>query len=49
MNTDYHTFYILAWEKRAFVRNLRKQGYEIVSIEHITRGKVVIVAKDRFR
>ena len=49
MNINYTTFYILAWEKRAFVRNLRKQGYEVVSIEYVTRGKVVIVAKDRFK
>jgi len=49
LNADYHTFYIMSWEKRQFVRNLRMQGYEVVSIEHITRGKVVIVARDRFR
>lgn len=49
MNTDYKTFYCLSWQKRNLLRNLRKTGYDIISIEQVTRGKVVIVAKERFK
>jgi hypothetical protein len=49
MNIREKTFYCMAWEKRSVVRNLRKTGYTIISIEYVTKGKVVIVASERFR
>ena len=48
MQVHEKTIYCLAWEKRATVRNLRKVGYDIISIEYVTKGKVVIVARERF-
>ena len=49
LTDHYKTVYCLAWEKREMVKGLRKLGYTIISVEHVTRGKIVIVAKERFR
>ena len=45
----YQTVYCKSWEVRAIVRGLGKEGCDIVSREFITKGKVVLVARDRFR
>lgn len=42
-------FYCHAWEKKAKIAELKKIGYEIKRVEHVTKGKVVIVAKDKFK
>ena len=45
----FRTIYCKSWEVRSIVRGLRKEGWDVVSREFITKGKVVLVAKDRFK
>jgi len=42
---EYQTIYCMSWELRQLKRNLRKDNWEIVSIERVTRHKTVVVAK----
>lgn len=46
---SFRTIYCKSWEVRDIVRGLRKEGWDVVSREFVTKGKVVLVAKDRFK
>lgn len=49
MHTDCVTIFCKNRDLRQLTRNLKKDNYDVVSIEHVTRGKVVLVARDRFK
>jgi hypothetical protein len=49
MIPEYQTIYCLRREVKGIIKDLIKTGWEIASIEGVTRGKVVLVARERFR
>ena len=47
-DASFRTIYCKAWEVRSIVKGLRAEGFDVVSREFVTRGKVVLIVKDRF-